>query len=51
VERGKNGREGEGEEESLSIPLSVRILLQIVMASPGTLLVKNHVAQDFQSHS
>ena len=38
----KNGREGEGENESLSIPLSVRTLSQIVMASPGTLLVKNH---------
>ena len=42
MEWGKNGREGEGENESLSIPLSIKILSQIIMASPGTLLVKNH---------
>ena len=42
MEWGKNGREGEGEKESLSIPLSVRILSQIVTANTGTLLVKNH---------
>ena len=36
------GLEGEGENNSFRLPV---ILLQIVMVSPGTPLVKNHESQ------